>query len=101
MRKAAAAKKPREKSAFIMLMLTVAPSDVVLGSLVARLEENIPGLADFHKFPYEKESGVVGDACGLLHGVRHDDDGVFPFQIADQVFDFARRDGVERGRGLV
>ena len=49
----------------------------------------------------EEEAGVLGDARGLLHVVRHDDDGVLALQLEDEVFDLRGGDGVERGGGLV
>jgi hypothetical protein len=49
----------------------------------------------------EEERGAIRDARGLLHRVRHDDDGVVALELADQVFDLRGRDRVEGRRRLV
>ena len=49
----------------------------------------------------QKERRVVADARGLLHRMRHDHDRVDFLQLADEIFDLARRDRVERRGRLV
>ena len=48
-----------------------------------------------------KKPGLVRDARGLLHVVRHDDDRIALLQLEDELLDLARRDRVEGRAGLV
>src|SRR3546814_2514666 len=52
-----------------------APGNVVFGFLAAGLDEDLVGFAEFHQLAQVHVGGVVGTARGLLHVVRHDDDG--------------------------
>ncbi len=57
--------------------------DIVPGLLLQRVVEYLrrrPGLDDF---THVKERGFIGEALGLLHRMRNDDDGKFLFQLAD------------------
>jgi hypothetical protein len=84
-------------------------ADVILRVLLAWIFENGLGVAGFHQLAGAtalrrvdvEKGGLVGNALGLLEIVRDDGDGEFPFQFLHQVFNFAGRDGVERGAGLV
>src|SRR5438445_12024939 len=49
----------------------------------------------------EEEACVFRNARGLLHVMRHDDDGVLALELEDEVLDLRGGDGVERGRRLV
>ena len=59
-------------------------------------------LIELDQFSKQEEAGRVGDARGLLHVVRHDDDGaLFPDRQKQEVLDFGGSDRIERGAGLV
>ena len=49
----------------------------------------------------KEERRLVGDARGLLHVVRHDDDGDVGAQLVDELLDFLRADRIERRSRLV
>ena len=59
------------------------------------------GLVEFDQLAQQEEAGVIGDARGLLHVVRHDHDGATVLQLEDQILDLGGGDGIERGAGLV
>ena len=48
-----------------------------------------------------EEGGALGDARGLLHVVRDDDDGVATAQFVDQLLDARGGDGIERAARFV
>ncbi len=48
-----------------------------------------------------KKCREVANACGLLHVVCDRHDGTELLQLHQQLFDFRRADGIERGAGLV
>ena len=48
---------------------------------------------------HPEERGVVRDARGLLHVVRHDHDGVGLLELVDQLLDALRRDGSSADAG--
>ena len=54
---------------------------IILRALLRRVGENLRGRAVLHQFAHVKERRLVGDARGLLHVVRHNDDGEILFQI--------------------
>lgn len=55
----------------------------------------------FNQFAHIHEAGVVCRALGLLHIVRHDNNGKVFSQLQDQLLDFGGADRVERRAGLI
>src|SRR5439155_9613846 len=76
--------------------LTKSASDIVFGLSFAWVCENFRRWPEFDQPANIEESRVIGDAPGLLHvmGDRHD--GVFSFQLRDQLLDLRGSDGIER-----
>ena len=69
--------------------LPEAPRDIRLSLLLLRVGEYLRRLAPFNELAQVEEGGPVGDARGLLHVVRDDDDGVLvctrnPLLLASQ-----------------
>src|SRR6476659_393186 len=75
--------------------------DIVLRPSLARVGEDLRGLAHLDELAQVEERSVVRDASRLLHGVGHDDDRVLLLELVDQLLDLGRGDGVESGRWLV
>src|SRR3984893_6343803 len=75
--------------------------DVVLGASIARRGEYLVGLVEFDQFTEIHESGLVGDARGLLHVMGDDGDGIVLRQFLDQFLDLGGRDRIERRAGFV
>ncbi len=65
-----------------------------------RGEELLSG-AMLDQFAQPHEEHVVGDAPGLVDVVGDHNDGVVCFDVADQAFDAASGDRVERGCGFI
>ena len=51
------------------------PGDVIFGKLMPWLGEYLNGRAHLDQIAQVKIGGSLGNAGGLLHGVRHDDNG--------------------------
>src|SRR5512147_2318826 len=76
-----------------------ATGDVVLGFLPLRLEEELVGRAELDQFAQVHVGSEIRHAGRLLHVVGDDRDRVILLQLADQLLDLRRRNGVEcRGR---
>src|SRR5215210_3551533 len=87
--------------------LAEAACDVVFGLSPIGVGEHLLRIIELpeparvaHVLDIEK-ARVVRDAGGLLHVVRHDDDGVVLLQLVHGVLDLLGRDGVEGARRLV
>src|SRR5215472_17080193 len=78
-----------------------AAGDVVLGALIDRRREHLAGRVELHQFSQIHERRVVRDARSLLHVVGHDGNRVVVLEFVDKLFDFRRRDGVERRARLI
>src|SRR5215217_3893234 len=78
-----------------------AARNVVFGLALLRAGEDALGGVEFDQLAHVEERGVVGDARGLLHVVRDDDDGVAVLELVDELLDLRGGDGVERRGGLV
>src|ERR687891_1522676 len=61
--------------------LAEAAGDVVLGALVARVGEQLPGDAELHQLSQEHEPRVVGHPGRLLHVVGDDHDRIAVLQL--------------------
>src|ERR1700736_5793297 len=85
-----------------MLLSSAEPAgDVVLGASIARRGEYLAGLVEFDQFTEIHEGGLVRDACGLLHVVGDDGDGIVLRQFLDQFLDLGGGNRIERRAGLV
>src|SRR5580658_1208799 len=80
---------------------TKASSDVILGGLDLGILENDFGRVELHQPAHQEEAGVIGDARGLLHVVRHDHHGAVVLDLEQQLLNLGGGDGVQRGTGLV
>src|SRR4051794_27623495 len=60
-------------------------ADVLLGAAIGGRGEDLVGRAELHELAVEQECGPVGDARGLLHVVRDDDDRVAPLEVLDEL----------------
>src|SRR5690349_6964925 len=78
-----------------------AAGDVVFSPPLARMGENRFGVAELDELTQIHEGSEVGAARRLLHVVRHERDAVVGFELGDELLDALRRDGIERGGGLV
>src|ERR1700761_9845439 len=63
--------------------------------------ENSSCIVELDQLAHEEKAGVVGDTRGLLHVVRHDDDGGYTLELEEQLLDLQRGDGIERRAGLI
>src|SRR3954449_163410 len=75
--------------------------DVLLRAAVVRLREDLLRRPDLDQLAVEQERGRVGDARGLLHVVRDDDDRHAVLELVDELLDLQRGDRVQRAGGLV
>ncbi|PAV92986.1 hypothetical protein WR25_06722 [Diploscapter pachys] len=71
------------------------------GPFLPRVGEDVAGRAAFDQLAEVEEGGALGDARGLLHVVRDDDDGVATAQFVDQLLDARGGDGIERAARFV
>src|SRR6185437_1537051 len=78
-----------------------APGDVVLGLLLARMDEDRLCLVKLDQRAKIHERGVVRTARRLLHIMSDDNDAVVGLEFCNQLLDTLRRDWVERGSRLV
>jgi hypothetical protein len=81
--------------------LAKSASNIVFGLALARICENFRGRPKFDQLSEIKESGVIGDASGLLHIVRYRYDGVLGFELIDQFLDLGCGDRIQRRSGLI
>ena len=79
-------------------MLTKPACDVVFCLLVAGPREYGVRPVSLNEAAHIEERGEVGNTGGLLHVVRHDDDGEIPAQLAYTLLDFLGGWGRERWR---
>src|SRR3954453_15210454 len=75
--------------------------DVLLRAPVVRLGEDLLRLRVLDQLPVEQERRRVGDARGLLHVVRDDDDRDAVLELVDELLDLQRRDRVKGAARLV
>src|SRR5262249_55986598 len=83
------------------LILPELAGDIVLRPSLARVGEDLGSGPDLDQLTEIEERRVVRDARRLLHGVRHDDDGVLLLELVDELLDLRSGDGVERRGRLV
>src|SRR5262249_15419173 len=77
------------------------PGDVILGLLLVRLGADLASPTGLDHAAFVEAGGEVAHTRRLLLGMRHDDDGVMPLQVVNQVFDFGRRFRIEGARRLI
>src|SRR5437868_3656849 len=99
-------KPTRVSSAIKQVLSSEAPGDVVLGAIFVGFGEDLGGRAHLDEparfagaGDVEERSGVA-DASRLLHVVGDDDDRVAVLELADEVLDAQRRNGIEGRAGL-
>src|SRR5476651_2409112 len=80
---------------------TETAGDVVLRAAVRWIGEHVAGRICFDQFAEIHECGEIGDARGLLHVVRDNDDGVVVLEFGNQLFNFRGGDRIERRTRLV
>ena len=85
----------------MLLRNTLVFMGALLGPLLARVRENLAGLAIFDQLTEVEESRSLRHARGLLHVVGDDGDGIAPAQFVDQLLDLGGGDRVKRRTGLV
>ena len=68
-------------SSNLFLMLTKPSCDVIFGTLILGLREDIIGLAKLYQLTKQEERSVVRNTDCLLHIVGHHNDGVLLFQF--------------------
>ena len=68
-------------SSNLFLMLTKPSCDVIFGTLILGLREDIIGLAELYQLTKQEERSVVRNTDCLLHIVGHHNDGVLLFQF--------------------
>src|SRR6266404_1240644 len=76
-------------------------SDIVLRLALAWIRENFRGRSTLDPLSTIKESGVIGDASGLLHVVRNRYDRVLAFELIDQFLDLGCGDRIKLGTRLI
>src|SRR5439155_26597118 len=81
--------------------LAKSASDIIFRLSLAWICENFRGRPELDQLSEIRESGVVGDACSLLHIVRYRYDGVLAFELMDQFLDLGRSDRIKRRTGLI
>ena len=69
--------KPRGESA-------ESSGDVVFCAFFSGVREYLGGFTEFNEFAVQEESGVVGDASGLVHIVRDYNKRVFTLQFFNE-----------------
>src|ERR1041385_1493392 len=77
-------------------VLTESARHVIFRAFLRGVREDPRGRAELDQFTDVEERRVIGDARGLLHVVRDDDDREILFQLENQFLDPARRDRIER-----
>src|SRR5690242_416081 len=75
--------------------------DVVFGSLVARIGEQLARHPELHHLTHQEEAGRLRHAGGLLHVVGDDDDGERPPQLENELLDAGGGDRVQGRARLV
>src|SRR3972149_1359709 len=60
----------------IYLLLAEAPGDVILGTLVVRVGEDLLVHCPFHQLSLQEEGGIISCSGCLLNGVGNQNDGV-------------------------
>src|SRR5439155_13846256 len=81
--------------------LAKSASNIVFRLALTRICENFRGRPKLDQLSKIKESGVIGDASGLLHVVGNRYDRVLGFELINQFLDLGRRDRIKRRTGLV
>lgn len=82
-------------------MSAESPGDVVFRLLVFGVGEDFLCRADLDDAAFVEKCRHVGDARGLLHVVRDDDDREACAETRHQFFDLQRADGIDCARGFV
>src|SRR5919197_2454225 len=75
--------------------------DVIFGSLLARVREDLFRGPDFNELSHVEERRSVGHPSRLLHVVGDDRDRVPRLQLVDQLLDLRGGDRIQRGGRLV
>ena len=69
-----------------LMLLAVAPFDVIGGFPMLRRQEHITGFTMFNHFAHQHEYAFLAGTTGLGHVVSHYQDGVFAAKIPQQFF---------------
>src|ERR1700676_5307139 len=75
--------------------LAEASGNIILRSFLAWVREDFRSRSKFNQSAEIKEGGMIGDAPGLLHVMRDNDDGVLAFELVNQFLHLRGRDRVE------
>src|SRR5579863_2427570 len=75
--------------------------NVIFRLFVRRLGENLLRLVELDQFSQQEESRELRHPRRLLHVVGDNYDGIPLFELEDQLFNFSRRNRIERRTGLV
>src|SRR5215471_3953619 len=70
--------------------------NVILGTLVAGIREDLVRRVKLDHSPIQKEAGLLRNSSCLLHIMGHNHDSVLRFQLKDQVFYFRSRYRIQR-----
>src|SRR5579863_9345776 len=81
--------------------LTEPARDVIFSFLLRRVLENDIGLVVLNQPAKKKKARRIGHARGLLHVMRHDDNGALLFDPDQEIFDLRGGDRIESRTGLV
>src|SRR6266542_3838053 len=81
--------------------LAKSTGNIVFRLALTRICKNFRGRPKLDQLSKIKESGVIGDASGLLHVVRYGYDRVLGFELIDQFLDLGRGDRIKRRTGLI
>ena len=85
----------------VFFLLPHLPSQICLSQFLFWAGKQFLCRAELDQFAQPEQAAKIRDAPGLLHVVRHDNDGIFLLKFGDQVFDVAGCDRVERRGGFV
>src|SRR4051812_25015076 len=91
----------RARRVFLVPALAESPRNIILGSAFTWIRKHFASGGEFHQSAKIKESGHVGTTPGLLHIMSNDDDGVFRFQLIDELLDLGSRNWIQRGAWFV
>lgn len=71
------------------------PSNVILGALAARIGEERSRIGVLNEVAFVQKGGAVAGTTGLLHIVRHQNNGIGLFELVNKFFELGSADGVE------
>src|SRR5438105_6428718 len=94
-------KSKKRRAAAEQRPLSKLTSYVIFRSRLFRVGEELLGGPALDELAHVEERSRIRNASGLLHVVRHDDDGELLAKLVDQLLDLRRRDRIEGARRLV